>query len=94
MGNFIVLSAMKGRFISEQGNTYDNFQMMGYVQAASASEAVTTFFDQSPYPIIWADVEYMWAQELVDTPDNRPHGDYDRVYLEDLRARWDKNPDG
>ena len=50
MPNFIVLAAMKGRFISDGGNFYDNFQMMGYVTAADPREAVSSFFDQAPYP--------------------------------------------
>ncbi len=89
MPNFLILSAMKGRFISDQGNTYDNFQMMGYVQARDATGAVTSFFDQSPYPINWSDVEYLWAEELVDSFGGGHHGDYDRVYVESLRRRWE-----
>jgi hypothetical protein len=91
MSTFVILSAMKGRFISDQGNMYDNFQMMGYVQAQDATEAVTSFFDQSPYPINWGDVEYLWAEELADGSGSGHHGDYDRVYVESLRRRWDKS---
>ena len=49
MPTYIVLAAMKGRFVSEFGNTYDNIQMMGYVSVsagASPQEAVGAFFDQ------------------------------------------------
>ena len=47
--------------MSEQGNLYDNFQMLGYVEGASPFDAVAAFFDQPKFPIVWADVEYMWA---------------------------------
>jgi hypothetical protein len=69
MANFIILAAMKGRFISDQGNTYDNFQMLGYAEASNSKEAVSVFFEQAPYPINWADVEYMWAEELANSAD-------------------------
>ena len=36
MANFLVMAAMKGRFVSEQGNLYDNFQMLGYVEGSHA----------------------------------------------------------
>ena len=90
MANFIVLAAMKGRFVSDTGNFYDNFQMMGYVVAANPTEAVSSFFDQAPDPILWADVDYLWAEELAHGPHTGHHGDYDRVYLESLRRRWEK----
>ena len=66
MPTFIILAAMKGRFISHRGNTYDNFQMMGYVESADVKDAVADFFDQPPYPIRWEDVEYLWAESLSD----------------------------
>lgn len=81
---------MKGRFVSDQGNFYDNFQMMGYAEAGSPNDAVTAFFDQPPYPIVWADVEYLWAEELVEGAQTGHHGDYDRVYVESLRRRWER----
>ena len=90
MPKFIILAAMKGRFVSQQGNHYDNFQMMGYVDSASTRDAVADFFEQAPYPIQWADVEYLWAEELSNSPDSGHHGDYDRVYVEQLRQRWDR----
>jgi len=93
MASFIVMAAMKGRFVSEQGNTYDNFQMLGYMDAGSPHDAVAAFFDQAPYPIRWEDVEYMWAERLADHLSNAHYGDYDRVYVEHLRRRWDQ-PDG
>ena len=89
MPTFLILGAMKGRFVSEQGNLYDNFQMLGYVEASEPEEAVTQFFDQTPYPIRWEDVEYMWAERLADHADNAHHGNYDRVYVDSLRRRWD-----
>jgi hypothetical protein len=94
MPTFVILAAMKGRFVSQQGNHYDNFQMMGYVEAGSAGDAVTSFFDQTPYPIQWGDVEYLWAEELAASPHTGHHGDYDRVYVESLRQRWDRPPLG
>ena len=89
MPDFIILGAMKGRFVSDNGNLYDNFQMMGYVEAPGPTEAVTQFFDQTPYPIRWEDVEYMWALRLAETGVNPLYGDYPRVYVESLRRRWD-----
>ncbi len=93
MPTYIILAAMKGRFVSEHGNTYDNFQMMGYIEApegSSSQEVVGTFFDQPPFPIQWQDVEYLWAELLGNSPENAHHGDYDRVYVEALRQRWEK----
>jgi hypothetical protein len=94
MPTFIILAAMKGRFVSQQGNHYDNFQMLGYVEAGSPGDAVTTFFDQTPYPIQWSDVEYLWAEELAESSHTGHHGDYDRVYVESLRQRWNQPPSG
>ncbi len=92
MATFIVLAAMKGRFVSDQGNTYDNFQMLGYMEAADANGAVTAFFDQAPYPIRWEDVEYMWAERLGELGSEGAHyGDYDRVYVEALRRRYERD---
>ncbi len=89
---YVILAAMKGRFVSDYGNTYDNFQMMGYVDVplgATPRDAVGAFFDQPAYPIQWQDVEYLWAELLVNNPDNAHYGDYDRVYVETLRERWE-----
>ena len=88
MPSFILMAAMKGRFVSDQGNLYDNFQMMGYVDAPGPTEAVTQFVDQTPYPVRWEDVEYLWAEQLAITDGNAHHGDYDRVYVESLRRKW------
>ncbi len=92
MASFIMLSAMKGKFVSDHGNTYDNFQMLGYIEAENPNEAVTAFFDQAPYPIRWEDVEYMWAERLEDHPSNTHYGDYHRVYVDSLRRRWEQTP--
>ena len=89
MPSYLVLAAMKGRFVSEQGHTYDNFQMMGYSDGTDQNEAVANFFDEPPYPIQWGDVEYLWAERLADDPNNGHLGDYERVYVETLRARWE-----
>ncbi len=90
MSQFIVLAAMKGQFVSAAGNMYDNFQMLGYVEAGDPTQAVTAFFDQTPYPIQWGDVDYLWAEQLIEGPRTGHHGDYDRVYVESLRRRWDQ----
>ena len=92
MPTYVILAAMKGRFVSDYGNTYDNFQMMGYVEVpfgATPRDAVGAFFDQPAYPIQWQDVEYLWAELLVNNSDNAHYGDYDRVYVETLRERWE-----
>jgi hypothetical protein len=88
MASYIILAAMKGKFVSDQGNFYDNFQMMGYAEAGDARGAVAAFFDDAPYPIRWDDVEYMWAELLTDHPANAHYGDYDRVYVDSLRRRY------
>jgi len=89
MANYLIMAAMKGRFMSEQGNLYDNFQMLGYVEGASPFDAVAAFFDQPKFPIVWADVEYMWAEKLADDPSTGHHGEYERVYIASLRERWE-----
>ena len=94
MPSYLVLAAMKGRFVSEQGHTYDNFQMMGYSDGADPKGAVANFFDATPYPIQWGDVEYLWAERLADDPNNGHLGDYERVYVETLRARWEGDRTG
>ena len=94
MPTFVILAAMKGRFVSDRGNSYDNFQMMGYVESSSAQEAVAAFFDQPQYPIQWEDVEYLWAESLADQGPNGHYGDYDRVYVDSLRRRWEPPEQG
>ena len=89
MPSYLILADIKGRFVSEQGHTYDNFQMMGYSEGSDPMSAVAAFFDQPPYPIVWGDVEYLWAEKLADDPNNAHHGDYERIYVETLRARWE-----
>ena len=88
MPSYIVMAAMKGRFFSEGGNVYDNFQMMGYVEAGNPADAVIAFFEQPAFPIMWDDVQYLWAECLTDDAANGHHGDYDRVHVEDLKRRW------
>jgi len=94
MATFVVLAAMKGRFVSDHGNTYDNFQMLGYMDADDPNGEVTAFFDQAPYPIRWEDVEYMWAERLgnlgVDGS-GAHYGDYDRIYVDSLRRRYERD---
>ena len=90
MANYLIMAAMKGRFMSEQGNLYDNFQMLGYVEGASPFDAVCAFFDQPRFPIVWGDVEYMWAERLADhDPSTGHYGEYERVYVAALRERWE-----
>ena len=93
MPTFIILAAMKGRFVSDRGNSYDNFQMMGYVESSDAAAAVAAFFDEPKYPIRWEDVEYLWAESLAGDEANAHYGDYGRVYVDYLRRRWDE-PEG
>jgi hypothetical protein len=85
---------MKGRFVSDHGNQYDNFQMMGYIDAPGPTEAVTQFFDQTPYPIRWEDVQYMWAIQLAEVGSTAQYGDYDRIYVDSLRRRWEEPRSG
>jgi hypothetical protein len=89
MASFIILAAMKGRFVSDRGNLYDNFQMLGYMEAGNSTDAVATFFDQPPYPIRWEDVEYLWAERLSDDFSAGHYGDYQRVYINNLRRRYE-----
>ena len=84
MEKFIVLAAMKGEFLAHGGNVYENFQMMGYVEAASTFDAVRTFFDNPQFPLDWRDVRYMWAEPLRDDESSGHYGDFDRIYIEDL----------
>ena len=88
MPSYLVLAAMKGRFVSNTGNTYDNFQFMGYSDGADPITAVSEFFDAPPYPIVWADVEYLWAERLADDSANGHLGDYERFFVDMLRDRW------
>ena len=89
MGFYIVLAAMKGRFLSENGNPYDNFQMLGYVDADTPSDAVVRFFEEPHFPIQWRDVQYMWAEQLTGDAENGHYGDYHRVYIDDIRKRYE-----
>ena len=84
MSKFLVMAAMDGEFLSRTGNVYENFQMLGYVDAADSSAAITSFFDQPQFPIEWRDVKYMWAEPLEDNPSSGHYGDYNRVFVEDL----------
>jgi hypothetical protein len=90
MPKFIILAAMKGRFVSQQANHYDNFRMMGYFDADRARDAVTAFFNQTPFPIQWVDVEYLWAGELAAGAETGHHGNSQRVYVDQLRQRRDQ----
>jgi hypothetical protein len=42
-----------------------------------------------PIQIQWGDVDYLWAEQLMEGAHTGHHGDYDRVYVESLRRRWD-----
>tara|TARA_A100001037_G_scaffold306331_1_gene350772 strand:+ start:3627 stop:3890 length:264 start_codon:yes stop_codon:yes gene_type:complete len=83
------MAAMKGKFFSESGNEYDNFQMLGYIQAQSEESAVTDFISQPQFPIVWGDVEYLWAEELTDKDSNGHFGAYHRIYMD---RRQSENP--
>ncbi len=84
MNRFLVLAAMRGEFLALSGNIYENFQMLGYVDANSSFEAVKIFFDNPPFPIDWKDVRYMWAEPLIDNDDSGHYGEYTRIHLQDL----------
>ena len=86
MPNYLVLAAMKGDFLAESGNVYENFQMMGYVESDDPLGAVKSFFDDPQFPIDWRDVRYMWAEPLKDDLNSGHYGDFDRIYTEDLRS--------
>jgi hypothetical protein len=34
-------------------------------------------------------VEYLWAEQLADSAHTGHHGDYERVYIDTLRRRWE-----
>ena len=34
------------------------------------------------------------AERLADDPNNAHHGDYERIYVETLRARWEADGEG
>jgi hypothetical protein len=84
MTTFIVLAAMKGDFLAHGGNVYENFQMMGYVEADETFRAVSSFFDNPQFPIDWRDVRYMWAEPLKDDVNSGHYGDFGAIYIEDL----------
>ena len=84
MRNFLVLGAMKGEFLAESGNVYENFQMMGYVESASHIDAVRAFFENPQFPIDWSDVIYLWSESLELHPDNGHFGELEHIYIEEL----------
>jgi hypothetical protein len=47
---------MNGFFYSTDGDVYDNFQMLGYVESENSTKAVEQFFSEPPYPILWKDI--------------------------------------
>ena len=82
MHNYIVMASMKGQFLAQSGNTYDNFQMLGYIESESAEEAIENFISQPQFPIVWNDVEYMWAEELTENQFNGHYGSYRKIYIQ------------
>ena len=84
MANYMVMAAMKGEFLARSGNGYENFQMLGYVEASSPFDAVKNFFEFPQFPIDWSDVTYMWAESLEKDENNGHYGEFDRIYLESL----------
>ena len=81
VSTYIVMACMKGEFVSRDGNVYDNFQMLGYVESVSAEDAVTDFISQPQFPIVWNDVEYMWSESLAEEDSNGHYGEYSKIYL-------------
>jgi hypothetical protein len=84
MSNYLVMAAMKGEFLARSGNVYENFQMLGYVDAADSFNAVKRFFEFPQFPIDWSDVTYMWAESLEEDENNGHYGEFDRIYVESL----------
>jgi hypothetical protein len=84
MANYMVMAAMKGEFLARSGNVYENFQMLGYVEASSPFDAVKNFFEVPQFPIDWGDITYMWAESLEKDENNGHYGELDRIYLESL----------
>jgi len=84
MSTFLVLGALKGEFLAESGNVYENFQMMGYVDSSDHLQAVREFFENPQFPIDWGDVIYLWSECLESHPDNGHFGALEHIYIEDL----------
>ena len=84
MLNYLVMAAMKGEFLARSGNIYENFQMLGYVDAIDPFNAVKQFFESPQFPIDWSDVTYMWAESLENDENNGHYGEFDRIYVESL----------
>ena len=45
MAKYMVMAAMKGEFLARSGNVYENFQILGYVEASSPFDAVKNIFE-------------------------------------------------
>ena len=74
MKTYLVLAAMNGQLLAESGNIYENFQLMGYVDALNHENAIITFFNQPHFPVDWVDVIYLWAESLENHPNNGHYG--------------------
>ena len=38
--------------------------------------------------IRWQDILYLWAERLTEDPENGHYGDYHRVYIDEIRRRY------
>jgi hypothetical protein len=81
---YIILAAMNGFFYSTDGDVYDNFQMLGYIESENSAKAVEQFFSEPPYPILWKDIEYMWSELLEPGVSGGHYGSYKKVYIDTL----------
>ncbi len=84
MTTYLIMADMKGDFLAKSGNIYNNFQMLGYVDADGHFSAVKTFFNNPQFPIEWQDVRYIWAESLDNSDQNGHYGELEKIYVEDL----------
>ena len=84
MTTYLIMADMKGDFLAKSGNIYNNFQMLGYVDADEHFNAVKTFFNNPQFPIEWQDVRYIWAESLDNSYQNVNYGELEKIHVEDL----------
>ena len=84
MTTYLIMADMKGDFLAKSGNIYNNFQMLGYVDADGHFSAVKTFFNNPQFPIEWQDVRYIWAESLDNSDQTGHYGELEKIYVEDL----------
>ena len=84
MTTYLIMADMKGDFLAKSGNIYNNFQMLGYVDADEHFNAVKTFFNNPQFPIEWQDVRYIWEESLDNSYQNGHYGELEKIHVEDL----------